>query len=173
MTSESGTFDADSRVLTSLAGERSIGYFEAPMSAVCLNFDDLLEINKPQVAEFQRLAELLPTSETPAATAPFSRQVRIVEGMLIQTYGIASKLTRETDDLTEVAGIWKNLASFCNSVLQALASLRERFPSCGTPELYDLALDYKVACDKRHRGVLQELSCQTIELPKGLLPELS
>ncbi len=139
------------------------------MSTACLNFDDLIEINKPQVAEFQRLAELDPGSDDSKASAPFSRQVRIVEGMLVQTYGIASKLTRESDDLTEIAGIWKNLAVFCNSVLQSLASLRERFPSSGTPELYDLALDYKLACDKRHRGVLQELSCQTSEFPRGIL----
>jgi hypothetical protein len=96
-----------------------------------------------------------------------------VQGILVETYGVASKLTRETEDLTEIAGIWKNLAFFCNSVLQALASLRARFPSSGTPELYDLALDYKLACDKRHRGVLQELSCQTIEFPKGIFPEPS
>ncbi|HEV7406806.1 MAG TPA: hypothetical protein VGO11_27905 [Chthoniobacteraceae bacterium] len=141
------------------------------MSAACLNFDDLIEINKPQVAEFQRLAELLPDSDGSPESAPMSRQVHIVEGLLVQTYGIASKLTKETGDLADIAEIWRNLASFCNSVLQALSSLRKRFPSCGTPELYDLALDYKLACDKRHHRVLQELSCQTIEFPKGIFPE--
>jgi len=143
------------------------------MSTARLSFEDLIEINKPQVAEFGRLAALFPDASVPNASATFSRQVRLVEGILVQTYGIAAKLTRGMENLSEVAEIWKDTALFCNHVLQTLSSLRQRFPYCGTADLYDLALDYKLACDKRHCGVLQELTCQTTEFPKGLLPDLA
>lgn len=143
------------------------------MSAACLSFDDLLNINTPQVAEFERLAKRFPDANVPTACQNFSRQVRLVEGVLVQTYGIAARLTRDSGNLSEVAETWKNMANFCNLVLQALTTLKERFPYCGTPELYNLALDYKLACDKRHRGALQEFSCQTAEFPTGLLPELN
>src|SRR5216684_371184 len=122
-----------------------------------LNFDDLIEINRPQVEEFRRLAELFPDPGAPHAGAAFSKQVRLVEGILVQTYGIAAKLTRDIEDLQEIAEIWKQMGLFCNLVLQALSSLKDKFACCGTPALYDLALDYKLACDKRYRGVLQEL----------------
>ena len=141
------------------------------MRASCLSFDDLLEINAPQIAEFERLAERFPDANVPTACQNFSRQVRLVEGALVQTYGIAAKFTRDSGDPSEVAEIWKNMAAFCNLVLQSLVTLRERFSYCGAPELYDLALDYKLACDKRHRGALQELSCLTTEFPTNLLPE--
>ena len=92
------------------------------MSTATLSFEDLIEINKPQVAEFQRLAELFPDSSDSNASATFSKQVRLVEGVLVQTYGIAAKLTREIEDLPEIAEVWKEMADFCNLVLQTLLS---------------------------------------------------
>jgi hypothetical protein len=143
------------------------------MSTATLSFEDLIEINKPQVAEFQRLAELFTDSSDSNASATFSKQARLVEGVLVQTYGIAAKLTRDIEDLPEIAEVWKDMADFCNLVLQTLSSLKAGLPCCGTSELYDLALDYKLACDKRYRGIQEELSCQKSEFPKGILPELN
>src|SRR5688500_14401912 len=124
------------------------------MGAACLRFDELIELNQPQIAEFNRLAALFPDASAPTAGAAFSRQVRLAEGILVHTYAIAAKLARGIEDLAEIAETWKEMALFCNFVLETISSLRERFPDCGTPELYDLALDYKLACDKRHRGAL-------------------
>jgi len=140
------------------------------MSA-CLSFKDLIEINKPQVAEMQRVADAVPDSDAPGACVTFSKQVRLVEGILTQTYGVATVIARKAEDLQEIAEIWNLMGFFCNSILHILSSLKHKFPYCGTPELYDLALDYKLACDKRYKGVLQESTCQKTEFPKGLLPE--
>ena len=139
--------------------------------STCLSFKDLIEINQPQIAEMQRVADSFASSEMPGACETFSKQVRVIEGVLTQTYGVATVIARKTADLKEVAEIWDRMGFFCNSSLHILAALRHKFPYCGTSQLYDLALDYKLACDKRYRGVLEELTCQTMEFPKGLLPE--
>ncbi len=137
----------------------------------CLNFDDLLQINRPQIDEMQRVGESFPDPNSPSACEAFTQQVRLVEGLLRQTYRVAVALTKKTEDLREIAEIWSHMSDFCNSTLQALVSLKHPYPYCGTPQLYDLALDYKLACDKRHRGVLEEITCQSTEFPKGLFPE--
>ena len=138
----------------------------------CLNFNDILEMGQPQLLEMQRLGEMFSNAEAPEAGSVFSRQVRIIEGVVVQTYGVAASLTRKTDDLSEVAEIWSRMSFFCQSALPILSSLKVKYPHCGTPELYDLVLDYKLACDKRHKGVLEEIACQTTEIPRGLFPEM-
>jgi hypothetical protein len=135
-----------------------------------LNFEDLLQINQPQIAEMQRVGESFTSPGDPGAIEAFSNQVRIVEGLLRQTYAVAAAFTKKAEQLEEVAEIWSGLSSFCNRTLQMLASLREKYPSCGTPQLCDLTLDFKLACDKRHRAVLEEIACQNTALPSGLFP---
>ena len=134
----------------------------------CLDFDDILELGRPQIQEMQRIGEAYPTADVPGASAAFTRQVRTVEGIVIQTYGVAAALTGKSGDLNEVAEIWSRMSSFCSSAMATLSSLKHKYPHCGTPELYDMVLDYKLACDKRYRGVMEELECQKVEFPKGL-----
>jgi hypothetical protein len=61
---------------------------------------------------------------------------------------------------------------FCRTALASLGNLKTKYPDFGTPALYDMVLDYKLACDKRYRGALEELECQKTDFPKGLLPEM-
>ena len=136
----------------------------------CVSFDDLLQINRPQIDEMQRIGDSFSDPNVPGACEAFTRQVKIVESILIQTYGLGTALAKRAEELREVAEIWNGMSSFCNVAFQALSSLKDKFPYCGTPQLYDLALDYKLACDKRHRGVLEEIACQSTEFPKGLFP---
>jgi hypothetical protein len=137
----------------------------------CVSFEDLLQIHRPQIEEMRRVGESFPDPNSPGALAGFTQQVRIVEGALRQTCREASALARRTEDLAEVAEIWSGMSSFCDFTLQTLASVKDHYPNCGTPQFYDIALDYKLACDKRHRGVLEEIACQSTEFPKGLFPE--
>jgi len=129
-------------------------------------------VSEPQIAEMRRVADAYPSADAPGAYAAFSRQARIVEGVVTQTYAIAASLTRKAEGLNEVAEIWNRTSKFCESALQQIARLRQKYPQGGVSELYDLVLDYKLACDKRHRGVLEEIECQRMDFPKGLLPEL-
>ncbi len=70
-----------------------------------------------------------------------------------------------------VSKIWRQMSGLCSHTLQALTGLKEKYPYCGRPALYDLALDYKLASDKRYREVMEEMACQKMEFPKGLFPE--
>ncbi|MCI0642042.1 MAG: hypothetical protein L0Y70_23440 [Gemmataceae bacterium] len=137
----------------------------------CVSFEDLIQIHRPQIEEMQRVGESFSHPDSPDACQSFTHQVRMVEGTLRQTYREASALARRTEDLREVSDIWSRMSSFCNFALQALASLKDKYSNCGTAELYDLALDFKLACDKRYRGVVEEIACQSMEFPKGLFPE--
>jgi len=138
----------------------------------CLNFIDILELGQPQIQEMQRIGDAYPAADAPGACDAFAHQVRIVEGTVVQTYGIAASLAKKAEDLNEVAEIWSRMGFFCRSALTILSSLRHKYPYCGTPELYDMVLDYKLACDKRYKGVMEELECQSTNFPKGLLPEM-
>lgn len=139
----------------------------------CLSFNDILEVGQPQIAEMQRIGGFYPSAESPGACAAFTRQVRLVEGIVVQTYGVAASLARKAEDLNEVADVWNKMSRFCQSALAALTDLKHKYPYCGTPELSDLVLDYKLAADKRYNGALEEATCQKTEFPKGLLPKLS
>jgi hypothetical protein len=120
----------------------------------------------------QRIGDAYASSDVPGACLAFTRQVRIVEGIVVQTYGVAAALARKADELSEVAEIWSRMSFFCRSAMVVLASLKNKYPYCGTPELYDMVLDYKLACEKRYRGAMEEAACQKTEFPKGLLPEM-
>jgi hypothetical protein len=138
----------------------------------CLNFNDILEVGQPQVQEMQRIGDGYPNADVPGASAAFTRQVRIVEGIIVQTYGVAAALAKKAESLDEVAEIWSRMSLFCRSAMTILSNLKHKYPNCGTPQLYDMVLDYKLACDKRYKGVMEELACQNMDFPKGLLPEM-
>jgi len=138
----------------------------------CLDFNDILAVGQPKIDELQRIGDAYANAQVPGAGEAFARQIRIVEGVVIHTYGVAATLARKADDLSEVAEVWSRMSLFCQSALHGLSSLKYKYPDCGTPALYDLVLDYKLAGDKRFKNASEELACQKNPFPKGLLPEL-
>ena len=121
----------------------------------------------------ERIGNHYPDAAAPGAREAFTRQVRLVEGVVMATYGLAAATARKADALEEVAEIWQGMSTFCQPALEILAVLKDKYPGCGTPELYDAVLDYKLAADKRYKGVQEEIACQKVEAPKGLFPVLS
>ena len=71
------------------------------MSA-CLSFNDILEVGQPQIEEMQRIGDSYASSDVPGACEAFTRQVRIVEGTVVQTYGVAAALARDGFTLTSL-----------------------------------------------------------------------
>ena len=138
----------------------------------CLSFSDILGVGQPQIEEMQRIGDAYPDPNVPGACEAFTRQVTIVQGIVVQTYGVAAALAKKADELSEVAEIWSGMSFFCRAAMVSLSSLKHKYPYCGTLQLYDMVLDYKLACDKRYRGAMEELACQKTEFPKGLLPEM-
>jgi len=139
----------------------------------CLNFGDVVEVGRPRLEEMERVGNMYPNGDSVEACVAFTRQVGLVEGTVVQTYGIAAASTRKAEELSDVAEVWRATSQFCQSALEVLSKLKDKYPFCGTPQLYDVVLDYKLAADKRYRGAMEEAECQKMDFPKGLLPELS
>jgi len=139
----------------------------------CLSVDELIEAGRPPLTEMERVGNSFEDPTTEEARTAFSRQVLLVEATLRQTYGHAAKLARKADNLDDAAEVWRSMGSLCDHTLQVLASLKAKYPRCGTRELYDLALDYRNACETRHKRTLEDKACLATEFPKGILPELS
>jgi hypothetical protein len=139
------------------------------MSA-CLSFGEIIESGKPQLIQLDAVGSSLSPND-PSACVAFSKQVRLLEGILTHSYSLAVSIVRRAENLSEIAETWKQMESLCSNSLQTLKKWKDKYPYCGTSELFDLALDYKLACSKRYASAVEEMECQKQDLPKGLFPE--
>ena len=137
----------------------------------CLSFQDILAGSRPQIAEMQQVGNSFPDASTPGAGAACARQVGLVQGVVVHTYGVAAALAKKAEDLEEASDVWNQMSRFCHAALQILADLKNKYPQCGAPELYDLILDYKLAADKRYKNTLEEIACQKMEFPAASFPK--
>jgi hypothetical protein len=140
---------------------------------ICIEFSDIIESNRHQVDVLTELAHKHPDPDVPGACEAFSRQVRIVESVVESTYIIAINATRKTESLDEIAQVWQTMGSLCDKALGVVSGLKDRYSYCGTPELYDRLLDYKLACTRRYEQVNEEILCLTMPIPERLFPLLS
>jgi len=139
----------------------------------CLDVDILVESAGPQLKDLVEVGASYGDSNTDEECEAFAHQALMMEGTLSQTFRAATLIAKKSSELEEVANVWRRMQIFCETILTTLAELKEKHPWCGTPRVYDLALKYKQACADRLRDVEEEIECQKIDLPKGLLPELS
>ena len=140
---------------------------------LCIEFSDIIRSNEQQVDILTDVAAKNPDPEAPGACQAFSRQVRLVESVVEGTYVIAVQATRKTEDLKEVAQVWQVMGNLCDKALGVVCTLKDRYLYCGTPELHDRLLDYKLACTRRYEQVHEEILCQTMPMPEGLFPSLT
>jgi hypothetical protein len=102
----------------------------------------------------------------------FGVQVRNVEAAIVHTYAlIAHSAIREASPEV-AAGLWKNMVEQCDQALRVLRKFKDLFPECGTPELYNLTLDYRQEAEDRYRQNSEDAQCQTA-IPAGLFPSQS
>ena len=129
-------------------------------------------VNRCNVSEMQKVCQLLdPKMED--SCAKFGKHVITVQAALMHTYRIVTFVAVHEKNPAQAAALWKQMGEFCDHALGALKSLKERFPKCGTPELYDLALDYKIGSDERYQQNLRDSECQKQAIPAGLFPKKS
>jgi len=102
------------------------------------------------------------------ASDAFAEHVRNVQGAVLHTYQITAFAAVRERDPKRAAERWKEMVKFCDAALEAARILKDRFPRCGTPELYDLALDYRSQAEKRFYQNLQDSECPSP--PEGLFP---
>jgi len=156
--------------LKSVIGGEEKKDMEIVRMSTCLSFSEVIDIHKPQVEGMRRAVEGFALND-PQACQELSRQVRAVESALMATYCVAAAIAKRAENMIEIAEVWKAMEGFCDLALGVIKTKKGEFPYCSTPELYDLALDYKLACQKRHKGVLEEIECANKEMPKKLFPE--
>jgi hypothetical protein len=104
------------------------------------------------------------------ACEAFSEHVRSVQGAVVHTYQITAFAAVREQDPKRAAERWKEMVKFCDAALEATKTLKDRFPLCGTPQLYDLVLDYRSQAEKRFYQNLQDSECPSP--PEGLFPKL-
>jgi hypothetical protein len=136
----------------------------------CFSFAELVGLARPRLEEMRRVGDSFANADSEEACVAFTRQVVLVEGAVAQTYAAAALMARKALAPDEEAAVWQEMGSFCQAALGTLAALKGKFPRCGTTQLYDKVLDYKLACDKRYQAVMEETACRTTSLPQGLFP---
>jgi len=136
----------------------------------CLTIKDLVELSQEEVRRTTEKAASLDPKE-PAAGAVFGQQVKSLHASLVSTYRLGAHLAKRAEDVETLAEIWNAVSLACDEILRALKTLKNDYPLCGTPELYDLALDYKNAASKRHQLNREAMEWKNAPMPPGLFPE--
>ena len=130
----------------------------------------LKTVNRCQIAELAKAGEeLLPKTEHHWCDL-FSRHVRDVESAIVVSYKLAASSAIRQIDPTKAAECWKFMTELCDSALAVLKRLKNEFPECGTPELYDTVLDYRNAAQDRYDQNLQDAECLKTKPPERLFP---
>src|SRR2546428_12163638 len=119
-----------------------------------ITLDHLHLVNQYQVAELEKAGKALDPKEEGSRDA-FSVHVRNVQAAVIHTYQITAFESLRESDPKVAAQLWKSMMEFCELALNALRHLKDIYPYCGTPSLYDLALDYRSEAEKRYHQNLQ------------------
>lgn len=102
----------------------------------------------------------------------FGERVRHVEAAIIHTWQLTAFASlRESDPAA--AKLWEAMRLLCDNALAVLNTFKATYSGCGTPQPYDLALDYKIAANKRHYQSLEDAECAQTPPPNGLFPPRS
>jgi hypothetical protein len=135
-------------------------------------FDVINHVNLCQIKEMQKCGEELDPQQ-PASCETFRVKVRNVQAAIIHTYQVTAFSALHEPDPKKAATLWMEMSELCNRALVMLKQFKEIYSGCGTPELYDPTLDYKIAADQRHYQNLEDAQCAMTPMPKGLFPKLN
>jgi hypothetical protein len=135
----------------------------------CVPFKTILEIGRGELDEMAQAADIAQSKiDGQDDGDAFEDKVKLVEGFMRQVWRIAVQTSRNTDELESIASIWQSFISFCDDVVRISEAYKDAFLHGETSELYDLALDYRIAAQERYNDVLEEIRCLKIETPAGL-----
>src|SRR5215204_1897078 len=98
-----------------------------------VDFSTVDALNRCNVSELEKIGRSL-NPQAPGSCEEFGRHVKKVEAALIHTYGIVAYVAMYQDRPSDAAELWSRMGDFCDLAINALRTLKERFPSCGTSE---------------------------------------
>ena len=119
----------------------------------------------------QKLASLNPDEE--GSSQEFRLRVDAIRDVLRHTYRAIAFAAKRSGDSTESIKLWSCFIQTADVALELLKEAKGKFPNCGSPELYDLALDYRLAASERLHQNREDEACGKIPAPKGLFPSVS
>lgn len=137
-----------------------------------ISLETLVSLNQGPFAEMVRTAEQLDPSDQ-GSCGKFTKCVVRCETALKQMYRASALLAKEAEDDAVEGQIWKQMVVYADGVIKTLAELKGIYPECGTPELYNLALDYRSAAQERFEVSLSAKECQTNQALSHLFPQTS
>ena len=111
--------------------------------------------------------------QKPDSCDEFRGHVRGVQAVIVFNYKMTAHRALRESDPAKAADLWRQMAELCDSALSKLLKLKDKYPYCGTPELYDLTLDYKEAAFSHYRENLEDAECLKNPVPDGLFPKTS
>ena len=135
-----------------------------------LNQDLVDAVNLCSISEMEKDGRELDPKNPDSCTA-FAEHVTRIQVALMHTYQIVAYAAVREPSPVQAAEHWKKMARFCDLALTVLKDAKERFPSCGTSTVYDLALDYKLASDEHYNENQRDSECLTMAIPTGLFPK--
>ncbi len=138
-----------------------------------VNLEFINTVNRCQIEKLDRVGKQLLSRDTHGWCDIFSEHVRQCQAALIHTYQIIARAAVTNESPLEAARLWRQMSEFCDLAMAKLTDLKEQYPDCGTPELFDLALDYKNASDERYEQNLQDSECLKNTPPNLLFPKTS
>ena len=112
-----------------------------------ISLSDFQDANLNEVAKLRSIAESF--DESTDSSTRFAAQVRSIEGLVRNAYQCSAIMARKTENLEDTVEIWRQMAGFCDSILEQLKSLASQHPHRATQELYDLTLDCRNAAARR------------------------
>jgi hypothetical protein len=154
------------------AGLEKAGQIDDALHMTCLDLEDLNSVNHCQISEMEKAGDTLDPN-TNESCAEFSRHVRNVQAAIVHTYQMVAHNALRESNSSKAALLWKEMSELCDDALKRLKRLKEVYPHCGTPELYNLTLEYKNAAHRRYMDNLEDSECATMPLPTGLFPQMN
>ena len=137
----------------------------------CISLADVREISRRPLAHLAEMGGQLDPAKQ-ESTVIMREEVLRTEERLKQFYQLGVVAARLSSGPAQAVEVWKAVSEFADETLAVLSTLKDKYPTCGTPELYDLALEYKSAAMKRAKLNEEATRCQTLTAPPGLFPPM-
>src|SRR5436190_19212797 len=93
----------------------------------CIEPSDLQEIGDSMVAAFEGRIAAIPKD----MCAPFHAEARQLETQLLTVYQMVAKITKNVDDLSQVAKMWKTVVLVGDASSLRLGAVVRKHPVCG------------------------------------------
>lgn len=129
-------------------------------------------VSRCEIESMHRAGKTLNPSD-PDSCLTFRNHVQGLQAVVIYRFKVTAIKALSLPDPGEAAELWESMSKLCASALSEISQWTQVYPNCGTPELYDMVLDYKSVCDQRAAENREDAECLKTPPPKGLFPILN